>query len=529
MSHFNPRVRISAYCMAAICSIPFGAGGACGDEHAKDPSTAKLVDSFVNQARIVSKERDEREWAKGLKELTASIVEKQDAWAKRISQGLGKADLLAGLPSDLQAQAREAASDPKKAASMLRAEVTLPLVMILAAGRNPDARVAFEALRARLRRFEQASYLEELIAQYRSFVRELDTKVGPQSHKEMPEKTFAFPSALALKGQAIDQEAEVARLNYLEALRKAVNDAAHGFFGVQFAERQVAVLKENRDLFSKMDVIAAEQLKVGRASQADSLKAQSELAMIDTQVLTAERERLNAMAKVNAVLGLPPETPWGSLVSCDLDDESQGLGELLNAASQSNQGLSRARVEVELMQTMVRMAETMVLPRGSQGASLIAPSVGAEAGSTRSAMATFPLRQEPSTQRANFGANAAYIDELRVRVQEAMRMRDAVEAEVAFMVKDAHFMVDAATRERKTLAETVVPKARQALETYRERYATAAAPFIDYLDSARLFLDSTLNLEKARLEHNRALVGLEGACGRSAAGLLPGSREGKKP
>ncbi|GMV83338.1 MAG: hypothetical protein AMXMBFR7_45220 [Planctomycetota bacterium] len=529
MTSFMKVKRIPFCYLSILCALPWGIAIASEGESAQDPSTTKLVEAFVRQARSTTTDRDAQTHRQAFKELTASIAEKRDAWSKRFEQELGDAELTAGLPVDLRSKVKPVGANQEQAATLLQTGISLPLVMVLAAERNPDARVAYEALRSTLRRFEQAAYLEELIAQYRSFVRELDTLVGPQSHKEMPEKTFPFPSALALKGQAIDQEAELARLKYIEALRKAINDAARGFFSVQFAEQQVAILKENRDLFAKMDAIAAEQLKVGRASQADSLKAQSELAMLDTQVLTAERERINAIAKVNAVLGLPPATPWGALRPADLSDEVQQLDELLRLAAQQNQALAGARVEVALMETMVRMAETMVLPRGSQGASLIAPSVGAEAGPTRSEMAAFPPMQMPSPDRAGFGANAAYIDELRVRVQQAQRMRDAMEADVAFMVKDAHFMADATARERKTLADAVVPKARQALETYRERYNTAATPFIEYLDSARLYLNSSLSLEKARMEHNRALVDLEGACGRSAARLLPGSREEQKP
>ncbi|MBE7464224.1 MAG: TolC family protein [Planctomycetes bacterium] len=530
MTPFRRPIRIPFCFLALLGATAWGIATATeGEPVPPDPSTTKLVEAFVRQARSTATNRDEQAHKQAFVELTASISEKREAWVKRIGLGLGDADLIAGLPGELRSKARGAGASPEQATTLLQAEASLPLVMLLAAERNPEARVAFEALRSTLRRFEQAAYLEELVAQYRSFARELDTKVGPQSHKEMPEKTFPFPSALALKGQAIDQDAELARLKYIETLRKGINDAARGFFSVQFAERQVAILKENRDLFAKMDAIAAEQLKVGRASQADSLKAQSELAMLETQVLTAERERTNAIAKVNAVLGLPPETPWGTLRPADLADEDQALDELLKLASRNNQALAGTHVEVALMETMVRMAETMVLPRGSQGASLIAPSVGAEAGPTRSEMAAFPIMQKPSAERAGFGANAAYIDELRVRVQQAQRMRDAMESDVAFMVKDAHFMADATARERKTLAESVVPKARQALETYRERYTTAATPFIEYLDSARLYLNSSLSLEKARMQHNRALVDLEGACGRSAARLLPGSREEQKP
>jgi len=494
-----------------------------------DPATSGLVEGFVKQARTLATGAGTSGTDAALARLRDGIEAKRKDWEIRIERDLGDERLLMGIPDAVRTKTAKTADDAGKSMAELKAGVSLPQLLAIAAQRNPEMRVAFESLRAAARRFEQAAYLEELIAQYRSFVRELDTKVGPQSHKEMFEKIFAFPSALALKGQIIDLEVELARLRYLEAVRKAVNDTARGFFEVQFAERRIAILKENRDLFGKMDAIANEQLKVGRVSQADSLKAQSELAMIETQVITAERERIKSIARANALLGLSPSVEWGALSPADLTDSALSLDAVLSVSKTENQTLLHAERDVDLMETMVRMAETEVLPRGSQGASQIMPSSGAEAGPTRKEMAGFPLMKEPGTERAGLGANAAYIDELRVRVQEAKRMREAAAAMTEFMVKDAHFMADAMRRERKTYSETVVPKSKLALETVRERYNTAAIPFIEYLDAARSYLNNSLELEKARKEHNRALVDLQDASGRSAAPLLAKPKDGGAP
>ena len=526
-----PKPRLALF---LVMGMPGLASLAIGVEEGKstagiDPATERLVEGFVKQAQTLQGSVLRPGADTHFSMLKEEIETKRKAWEARIERDLGDDKLLAGIPEAVRANAAIVAGEPEKIAAELKVGVALPQLLALAAKRNPEMRVAFERMRAATRRFEQAAYLEELVAQYRSFVRELDTKVGPQSHKEMPEKTFAFPAALALKGQIIDLEVELARLRYLEALRKAVNDTARGFFEVQFAERRIAILKENRDLFGKMDAIATEQLKVGRVSQADSLKAQSELAMIETQVLTAEGEQTKSIARVNALFGLSPSVAWGVLSPADLFDSEVSLDATLSVAKTDNQGLIRAERDVDLMETMVRMAETEVLPRGSQGASLIMPSSGAEAGPTRKEMATFPLMKEPGTERAGFGANAAYIDELRVRVQEARRMREATAAMTEFMVKDAHFMADAMRRERKTFSETVVPKSKLALETVRERYSTATTPFIEYLDAARSYLNNSLELEKARKEHNRALVDLQDASGRSAASLLAKPRDGGAP
>src|SRR5208283_3354879 len=114
------------------------------------------------------------------------------------------------------------APDQNATCAMLKEGVALPLLLALVSERSPEVHSAYQNWRASTKRFTQAAYLEDLLFQYRAFTRELDTKVGPQTHKEMP---GVYPSTLVLKGQLVDAEVEISRLNYLAALRKMVNAA----------------------------------------------------------------------------------------------------------------------------------------------------------------------------------------------------------------------------------------------------------------------------------------------------------------
>ncbi|MGD0094211.1 MAG: TolC family protein, partial [Planctomycetota bacterium] len=154
------------------------------------------------------------------------------------------------------------------------------------------------------------------------------------------------------------------------------------------------------------------------------------------------------------------------------------------------------------------------------GYSQVLPSVGAEAGPTRSMMAAFPERQEVNAEQGAFGANAAYIDELRIRVKEAREMAAMVEAETEFGVKDALFRADAARRNLKTYGERVVPLSKQAFEASKAQYANGNAPFIELLDSGRSFLENSLMLEDARMARNKSVIDLLDVMGYTAARAL---------
>ena len=453
--------------------------------------------------------------------LKAEIAEKLAIWSARVERrDLGDDALLAGIPKGVLEEARQIGANTVKAQDALKKSVTLELVLSLVAVRNPDVRAAYENLRATLRHYEQASYLEDLSTRYRAFVRELDTKVGPQSHKEMPGKTFAFPSVLALKGQVVDAEAEIARLDYMQALRKALNQIADEFFEIQSMAHELDILEQNRELLAKSEASTRSQLETGKISQSDLLKVQANLANLDDEIEILRHHRLHHEVQINVLLALPPITEWGPFYETDLRVDTRPEEALLALAQAQNQELLKSERDVAMQETMVRLSETMLYPRAS-GMSQIALSMGAEAGPTRNAMTTFPERPAVTQEAGTFGADAAYIDELRVRARGAKEQRDGVLAKIHFMVDHAFFSLHVAVRNTATYADVVVPKAKQSYEVLKKRYASADAAYAEVFDAGRSYLDDEKMLNDHRRDRNKALVDVQDSIGRTAAALLP--------
>jgi hypothetical protein len=473
-----------------LCATPLHATPRSTAEGA---TPADLLHAHLRQVETARKQAPRT--APVVSEVRREVQKKGRSWDARVPARRPVApagtSAAAAIPAASIARARDASDESAKA--LLARDASLPTILAVVAGRNPDAKTAYESWRATLRQFEQATFLEDTLSQFRSFTREVDTKVGPQLQRPMMETTFTYPSAVALRGQLVDIAARLGQLRYDQMLRKALNDAARGYFQIRYATRVIELTQENRKLFADMETLTRTQLQVGAVSQADSLKTQSALAGLDNQVAILGLERQSEIARVNALMGLRVDATWGPLVSVDLVDRELPLSQLLARAEAKSQDLAMATLEIEQMQTMIRMAEKMVLPQ----------------------------RPEVDPVRANTGANAAYIDELRIRLVQARRNRDAVRTKLAQMVQEAHARSGIARRTLKTYADEIAPRARQAFATMRERYNTAKAPFIEYLDAGRTYLDAAIKIEEARRDLNRALLDLQDATGEGPGGLLP--------
>jgi outer membrane protein TolC len=395
----------------------------------------------------------------------------------------------------------------------------------------------------------------------------LDMIVGPQRQKEMPEMTFPFPSALTLKGQIVDSEAQLARIGYEMMLRTKVNEMARACFRIGFLRKAVGFVRENRSLLTQIKESREARLRTGMVEQSELLMAQSDLAMLDARLTMLERGEEAARGKANALMDLPVDLAWSEIAPADVVLPNGDLTALLAAARTGSQDLKMAQQDVTLMELMVRMAETEVLPRGSLGYSQLGPPMKAAAGSSMSAGATgsgltmkapasssmggnamgsgltikapasssvgsnamgngltpkFPDRIEPNADRAAFGVNAAYLDELRIRVLQARRNLYAMRARTEQEVHEALTMYSSAARDRQLQDDVVVPKAQETFDNQRERYGAGTGGLQVFLTSGRARLDAHLKQAEMRSESNARAVDLWSALGMSdAAGLAP--------
>lgn len=429
----------------------------------------------------------------------------------------GRAELLAGLPAAVLATAKTLAADETALQQALADGPSLPLLLALAAERNPAVQAAEQNWRAECARYSQADYLQDLLRQYRGYVREIDTAVGPQPLMMDEGGLFVGSDVLSLKGQLIAESVAIARLNYLSILQMTLRETAMAAFEVQYFIRAVTILRSNRALAAQMHDNAQAQLAAGQVSQADVLKIRSMLEMLDNRIAQDSQHRLpQRRAALNALLNLPPDTPWGPLASFDGMPTPPAAADAIAQYLAHNQDLLRARLEATRMQTMLRMAELMLAPAAGIGAARLDLNRGAEAGPTRRDMATFPTMPSSQPPSAGYGANLGYLEELRRTVQRMRLVAQSQASQGAAETRVRLHAVAIAARTLKTL-ETTLPQRQQAFELLKTKYAAGQVPLVEYLDAGRTYFDDLLMQAEAQMEFNRGWSDLEEIQGRSLA------------
>ena len=378
---------------------------------------------------------------------------------------------------------------------------------------NPSIQAARDHWQATLNQYNQAIFLENLIAEFRAFTRYLKVDVGKRLNQKMIQQFFPYPSTISLKGELIGQQALVAELNWQLALRSSVVKAGESFFEYQQLHRAEKTTRENVKLVENFLRVIEERYQSGTATQANLLKVQTELQRQNKLLLDLQARIRVSRAQLNALLNRAPTEPLGPPTDEDLAHAPPaGVEQLLQAALTSRQEINRQRAKVARITFAIRLGEVMNRPLISQGYSNFERGMVQEA-SAGAARPSYGLKAK-AADRPAFAQAEAYLTELRQRLSAEKKVLAQLVAETGGMAQAMIDRLDIARREVELLEEIVLPQNQSAYESAMSGYASGRATFLDLLDSERELIKARLALHQARRDLNLHLLRLVNVRGR---------------
>ena len=385
-------------------------------------------------------------------------------------------------------------------------------VALAAALRSPMVEAARQRWQATVRQFDQAEYLETLIAQFRTFTRYLDVPTGEPLNKAMAQSFFPYPSVIALKGDLVREQVRLAELDWQQTLRDTAVMAGEIYYEYQYQVRAEAATRDNAALVQDLVSVIEQRNRVGVASQADLIKIQTELERQRTMLKDLASGEHSSRAKLNGLLGRPPDSPLGPPMDKDMALPKGEEKALLEEANTLRQELSSARSRVKQMEIEIRMGEVMSRPLASQGYSLFERGMEPEASEGMPMEPYGEMRK--AVDRPAYAQAEAYLAEMRKRLEAERAMLAQAEADTAALARSLTEELDIAQRGWQLASEIVLPQARSAFETTQAAYESSKMGFLDLLDSERMLVEAQLELHSARKMLNMAILNLAKVRGR---------------
>ena len=406
------------------------------------------------------------------------------------------------------------AASPEEARAQLAQPIGLELLVALGYEWNPGLKSAREKIRAVLEQYPQAVYLENVLRQYNAFTKQLDTKAGSLSHKEMMAMKFPFPGTLTLKGQIITEDVLIAQKEFEIALRDLVTEIKLAYYDYIFVTEATRINEENQKLLQQVIAIAQTKFRVGQGKYSNVIMAQVELSKLANVIITLEQQRETIIARLNTLLNSSTDLPLGSPVPIEEERVVSTLAELYKLAVENPQEIQKQKLAISKMALMVEMAKQMTYPDPTLGASYFENRGMPDLKHTQKMRMTFMTQRTLNpANTAWFAHRNSYIYEMDVKIEAIEHRIEELESTLRFVVKKHHFGMETANRSVRLYRQTLLPQARQALDAANTAYQAAQIDFLSFLDAQRTLLNLRIEEQRALRDYHQHLTQLEQAVG----------------
>ena len=371
--------------------------------------------------------------------------------------------------------------------------------------RNPEVQAARDRTRAMAALPDQVSALDDPTLSYEAWnipdslrIDKADNNIFRLSQK------FPFPGKRRLAGDIALHEAERAAHEEGTVELDVVAAVKVAYYDLWQEHERLAVLQREQELLERFAHVAEQKYGVGAATQADVLRAQSELTHVLTQLQTAPLRIESARAELNALLSRAPDAPLGApehppAPQLDLSPAALADLALANRPELAAQSSAIAREE-----SAEELARKNYYPDFEISVGRFV-NYGQNDGFGALASVTLPF-----VNGKKYDAGVAEAD---ARLSAARSGRRRLEDRTRREVQQAYLKAKAALLEYRLFADTHVPQAEQTLRVAQGAYEAGQLGFLDLVDTLRRIESVHLDHIAAQGDFERAYAELERVVG----------------
>jgi len=348
------------------------------------------------------------------------------------------------------------------------------------------------------------TYLDTILRQYVSFLRTLNTRVGPTVPMDQVQKRFPFPGTLELKAAIVGHAVEAARAKYEASLRDLVTVVRVAYADYVYLARAIAITRETLRFLEQLEATVRGKLAAGTAQKSHVLQTQVEISKLENDLITLQQDRETVRARIDTLLDIPPETPLGKPAKQEMETFPKKVEVLYERAIKEQPDIELARARAKRMAAMIELAEQATYPELSAGLAYFGGISHDNKGfSTRPKVKPDPW----------FGSKEAYLREAREAERAARERIGSARDKTLYRLKQAYVQLDTAKRLFELYRDVQLSQARQAYSDAAAGYSADRVEFLNVIDALRRWLRFLLDADRAQRDYHQAHARLESAIG----------------
>ncbi|MHC4743345.1 MAG: TolC family protein [Planctomycetota bacterium] len=412
--------------------------------------------------------------------------------------------VLAILTSLVGASQSNDANDPLRLEDYLRE----------AAMSNASLKASFQIWKAALESVPQAKALPDPKFTYGYFIREVETRVGPQRHKFDLMQTFPWFGVIKARTDHASANANAAYERYEARRLELFQEVKHAFYEFSYLARAIEITKQSLDNVRNYEEVVRVKYVGAAGSHPDLIRAQIELVLIEDRLNSLKELRPAIVARLNSILNRPssgdlpwPETPESEEISIE-------FARLLLLIMENNPDLKAVDHQIEAMRSREILAKKKSFPNIGLGISYIETAHAVASGvsdSGRDAVIAMVSLNLPIWRESYKAA------ERQARAELVKTRHDKVQLEntLGANARQLLYEMDDTARKIRLYRDVVIPKANEMVEASETAYGAGTIDFLSLIDAQDKLLKYELLYERAIAEHAQKLAKIERIAGAS--------------
>jgi cobalt-zinc-cadmium efflux system outer membrane protein len=308
-------------------------------------------------------------------------------------------------------------------------------------------------------------------------------------------------------GDAAQNNAMMYREQSNAVEKKIIKDLKSSYYELYFVQKQIEINKENQALLQQLNVTTLKQYEVGTGSQADALRAQTELSTLVNDGINLLNEKRNVETMINTILNRPVDSPFP-----EIDDIMDSIPVL--TYSQLSALAFENRPEIKAMQYNLEMSKSELK--------------ASEREYYPDLMVQLMYKNMSDTPddfwSAMFGVNipiafwsvnkfSGKVQENEINITTASEQLDAMKNMVSADVQNALIKMESNKNQIDLYKNTVLPQAEQTLQSTLAAYQTGRTEFLMFIDAYKMVLMSKQDYYMAQMNYMQSQALLEQAVG----------------
>ncbi len=377
-----------------------------------------------------------------------------------------------------------------------------------AALNNPGLEAAFNRFKAALDRVPQVKSLPDPRFNYKYFIEEVETRVGPQRQSFGISQLFPWFGKLDLRGDVAGQAANAARQRYEAAKLKLFFEVKDAYYEYYYLAKSIAITKENVNLVKHLESVAQSRYKAAAGSHPDVIRAQVEMGKLEDRYRTLLDLQQPIVARLNSALNRPVEADIPSPTEIQFDQVDVIDQELLARLITENPELKALDFEITQNKKSIELAKKDYYPDFTFGLNLIDtddspvgnPSDNGKDPVIASVSINIPLWREKYDAGVR-EAKSRYFAARGQRKQKSNSLSSQLKM-ILYSFRDAERKID-------LYRDALLPKAKESLKVTESGFRAAKSSFTDLIDAQRILLEFALSYERALADRSQSLAKLE--------------------